>query len=143
MTKKLLKITIMIELNFLCKKKILGRLKQETTFALTCLVTKMGWLFQFTFQIKKFGNSSDLSLITDDDKPHYVYIKHFDRFMFHKTKNTFVRVVCSALVVKMCWQNIKKVVWALMVTNLEDWKKEPLSLKIILNKYHLTSWFLV
>ena len=37
-----------------------------------------------------------------------------------KTKNTFVRVVYSVLVVKMCWQNIKKFVWALMVQNLED-----------------------
>ena len=27
-----------------------------------------------------------------------------------KTKNTFARVVYSALVVKMCWENIKKFV---------------------------------
>ena len=37
-----------------------------------------------------------------------------------KTKNTFVRVVYSVLVVKMCWQNIKKFTWALMVHNLQD-----------------------
>ena len=35
-----------------------------------------------------------------DDKSHYVYIKDFDKFMFHKTKNknkknTFVKVVYS------------------------------------------------
>ena len=35
-----------------------------------------------------------------------------------KTKNTFARVVWSVLVVKMCWQSIKKFVWALMVHNL-------------------------
>ena len=35
-----------------------------------------------------------------------------------KTKNGFVRVACKALVVKVCWQNIKKIVWALMVNNL-------------------------
>ena len=34
-----------------------------------------------------------------------------------KTKNGFVEVVYSVLVVKMCWQNIKKIVWALMVKN--------------------------
>ena len=28
----------------------------------------------------------DLLLLIDDDKSHYVYIKDFDRFMFHKTK---------------------------------------------------------
>ena len=35
-----------------------------------------------------------------------------------KTKNTFARVVYSALVVKMWWQNIKKFVWALIAHNL-------------------------
>ena len=28
----------------------------------------------------------DLSLITDDDILHYVYINDYNRFMFHKTK---------------------------------------------------------
>ena len=48
----------------------------------------------------------DLLLLIDDDESHYVYIKDFDRFMFHKTKsknkNGFVKVVYSVLVVKMC-----------------------------------------
>ena len=35
-----------------------------------------------------------------------------------KTKNGFTRVVCNVLVVKMCWQNIKKIVWVLMGCNL-------------------------
>ena len=33
----------------------------------------------------------DLLLATDGDKSHYVYIKDFDRFMFHKTKNKIVK----------------------------------------------------
>ena len=37
-----------------------------------------------------------------------------------KTKNTFAKVVNSALVVNMCRQNIKKFVWALMGQNLWD-----------------------
>ena len=36
---------------------------------------------------QKFKDSMDLLLLTDDDKSHYVYIKDFDRFIFHKTKN--------------------------------------------------------
>ena len=54
---------------------------------------------------QKFENSTDLLLVVDENKSHYVYIKDFDRFMFHKTKNkkkTFVRVAYSILVVKMC-----------------------------------------
>ena len=34
-----------------------------------------------------------------------------------ETKNTFVRVAYSVLVLKVCRQNIKKSVWALMVHN--------------------------
>ena len=36
---------------------------------------------------QKFENSMDLLLVTDENKSHYVYIKDFDTFMFHKTKN--------------------------------------------------------
>ena len=56
------------------------------------------------FQIKIL-KTMDLLLLIDDDKSRYVYIKDFDRFMFHKTKNNkncFVEVVYSVLVVKMC-----------------------------------------
>ena len=35
-----------------------------------------------------------------------------------KTENTFEKVVYSVLVLKMCWQNIRKLVWAFMVHNL-------------------------
>ena len=45
---------------------------------------------ELTFSIyildQKFENSMDLLLISDKDKSHYVYIKDFDRFMFHTTK---------------------------------------------------------
>ena len=55
------------------------------------------------FQIQNL-KTMDLLLLIDDDKSRYVYIKDFDRFMFHKTKNKncFVEVVYSVLVVKMC-----------------------------------------
>ena len=63
----------------------------------------------------------DLLHVIDGDKSHYVYIKYFNRFMFHKKENVktnnFVKVVCGVLVVKMCEQNIK-IVWALMEYNL-------------------------
>ena len=38
----------------------------------------------------------DLLLLTDDDKSHYVYIKNFDRFMFHKTKNKNKKRFCRS-----------------------------------------------
>ena len=36
---------------------------------------------------QKFENSMDFLHVIDDDKSHYVYIKDFKIFMFHKTKN--------------------------------------------------------
>ena len=39
-------------LGFLCKKKILSRLRPKKAFALTCIVMKTGWFFQSFFQIK-------------------------------------------------------------------------------------------
>ena len=42
---------------------------------------------------QKFEVSMDLLLLIDDDKSHYVYIKDFDIFMFHKTKNKNKKMV--------------------------------------------------
>ena len=38
----------------------------------------------------------DLLLLNDNDKLHYVYIKDFDRFMFHKTKNKNKKWFCRS-----------------------------------------------
>ena len=55
------------------------------------------------FQIKNLKN---VLLLNGDDKSHYVYIKDFDRFRFHKTKNKNKKWFCKSclpcLVVKMC-----------------------------------------
>ena len=45
-------------------------------------------------QIKNL--SLDLLLLIDDDKSHYVYIKDFNRFMFHKTKNKNKKWFCKS-----------------------------------------------
>ena len=68
----------------------------------------------------KFENAIDLLQKFDGDKLHYMYIKGFERFMFHKTKNRkyFSKVVYSVLVVRMYWQNIENFVWAIMAHNL-------------------------
>ena len=44
-------------------------------------------VFPIHISDQKFENSMDFLLVTDENKSHYVYIKDFDRFMFHKTKN--------------------------------------------------------
>ena len=45
---------------------------------------------------QKLENSMDLLLIIDKNKSHYMYIKDFDRFMFHKTKNKNKKYFCKS-----------------------------------------------
>ena len=48
------------------------------------------------FLIKKCKDSIDLLLLIRDNKSHYVYIKDFNRFMFHKTKNKNKKWFCKS-----------------------------------------------
>ena len=47
------------------------------------------------FSDQKFEDSMDLLLLTDNDKSHYLYIKDFNRFMFHKTKTKNKKWFCK------------------------------------------------
>ena len=54
-------------------------------------INVFGYENQLVFPIyvsdQNFEYSIDFLLLIDDDKSHYVYIKDFDRFMFHQTSN--------------------------------------------------------
>ena len=54
-----------------------------------------GLVFPIYVPDQKFEDSLDLLLLIDDDKPHYVYIKNFDRFMFYKTKSKNKKWFCK------------------------------------------------
>ena len=55
---------------------------------------------KLTFPIQNsdqtFENSMDLLLIINENKSYYVYIKDFDRFMFHKKKNKNKKYFCKS-----------------------------------------------
>ena len=53
-------------------------------------------VFPIYFSNQKFQNSIDLLLVIDDAKLHYVYIKDFNRFMFHKMKNKNKKHFCKS-----------------------------------------------
>ena len=59
--------------------------KQNICIFVYCYENKL--TFPINVSDQKFENSMDLLLVIDENKSHYVYIKDFDRFMFHKTKN--------------------------------------------------------
>ena len=53
-------------------------------------------IFPIYVSDQKFKDSLDLLLLVDNDKSHYVHIKDFDRFMFHKTKNKNKKWFCRS-----------------------------------------------
>ena len=84
--KKMLKILILMELSFLFKKNILARLRKKNKICINIFGYKNGLVLSIYVSDQKFEDSIDLLLLINDFKSHYVYIKDFDRFMFHKTK---------------------------------------------------------
>ena len=66
---------------------------------------------------QEFENSIDSFLLIDDDKSHYVYIKCFNKFMFHKTKNKNIKHFCKVAYSENDSENV-----------LTDYKKDCLSI---------------
>ena len=77
----------MMELNFPCKKKILT-------------------ILPIYVSDQKFEDLMDLLLLVDDDKSHYVYIKDFDKFMFHKTRNKNKKWFCKGCLLCFSSENV-------------------------------------
>ena len=48
----------------------------------------------------------DLLVVTDENKSHYVYIKDFNRFMFHKTKNKNKKYFCKSCLQSFSSKNV-------------------------------------
>ena len=53
-------------------------------------------VFPIRISNQKFDDSMNLLLLIDHDKLRYVYIKDFNTFMFHKTKNRNKRWFCKS-----------------------------------------------
>ena len=55
---------------------------------------------------QNFEASRDLLLLIDDDKSYYVYIKGFNRFMFHKIKNKNKKWFCRSCFHRFSSENV-------------------------------------
>ena len=89
----------------------------------------------------------DLLLVTDGDKSHYVYIKDFDRFMFHKTKNKNKKYFCKSCLQCFSCKNVltkhKEVYLSINGAVCKIRKRNNRSLKIISNKYQFHLKFML
>ena len=80
-------------------------------------INVFGYEDKLTFPIyipdKKFCDSMDLLLLINDDKSHYVYIKDFNTYLFHKTKNKNKKWFCKSCL--QCFSSEK-----VMINHKED-----------------------
>ena len=73
-----------------------GKIEKKNGICINVFCYKDRLVFPKYIPDGKFENSMDLLFVTDGDKLHYVYIKDFDRFMFHKTKNKSKNWFCRS-----------------------------------------------
>ena len=67
--------------------------KNNIYINLFCYENKL--TFPIYISDQKFENSMDLVHVTNENKSHYVHIKDFNRFTFHKTKNNNKNYFCK------------------------------------------------
>ena len=87
------------------QEKDFSKIEVKNNICINVFGYENGLVFPIYVSDQKFKDSMDSLLLIDDNVSHYVYIKDFDRFMFHKqSKNKFgfVEVVYSVSVVKVC-----------------------------------------
>ena len=78
------------------QEKDFNKIKVKNNICINVFGHENGLAFPIYISYQKFEDSIDLSLLIDNDKSHYVYIKGFDRFMFHKTKNKSKKWFCRS-----------------------------------------------
>ena len=63
-------------------------------------------IFPIYVSDQKFKDSMDLLLLINNNKSHYIYIKDFITFMFHKTKNKNKKWFCINCLQCFSYENI-------------------------------------
>ena len=66
------------------KKKRFSKVETKNRICISVFCYESKLVFPIYVSDQTVENSMDLLLVIDGNKSHYVYIKDFDRFMFHK-----------------------------------------------------------
>ena len=77
----------MTELSFQCKKKDFNKIEMMNNVCINVFAYENKLIFPIYVSDQSLKDSMDLLLLKNHNNSHYVYIKDFDRFLFHKTKN--------------------------------------------------------
>ena len=78
------------------QEKDFGKIEAKNNICINVFGYENELVFPIYISEQKFEDSMDLLLLIDDDKSHYVYIKDFNKFMFHKTKNKNKKRFCKS-----------------------------------------------
>ena len=81
---------------FPMQEKDFSKIEVKSNICINVFGYESGLVLPIYIPDQKFEDSMNFLLLIDDDKSHYVYIKDFDRFMFHKTKNKNKEQFCRS-----------------------------------------------
>ena len=79
------------------QEKDFSKIEVKNNICINVFGYENGLVFLIYVSDRKFEDSVDLLLLIDDDKSHYVYIKDFDRSMFHRKKKKKKKKVLKKL----------------------------------------------
>ena len=83
-------------IEFSVQEKDFNKIEVKNNICINVFGYENGLVFPIYISDQNFKDSIDFLLLIDDDKSHYVYIKDFDRLMFHKTKNKNKKWFCRS-----------------------------------------------
>ena len=84
------------EIEFPVEEKNFKKIEVQNNIYINVFCYENEMVFPIYVSDQNFKNSMDLLLLIDDDKSHYVHIKDFNTFMFHKTKNKNKKCFCRS-----------------------------------------------
>ena len=74
-------------IEFPVKEKDFDKIEVQNNIFINVFGYENKLVFPIYISNKKYKDSMDLLLFIKDNRSYYAYIKDFNRFMFHKTKN--------------------------------------------------------
>ena len=78
------------------QEKDFKKVEVQNSVCVNVFVYENKLVFPVYISDQTFKSSIDFLLLIDDDKSHYVYIKDFNTFMFHKTKDKNKKWFCKS-----------------------------------------------
>ena len=75
------------EIEFPIQEKDFKKIEVQNNICISVFDYENELLYPIFISKQTFEDSMDLLLLIKNNKSHYVYVKDFNKFMFHKTKN--------------------------------------------------------